>query len=103
MKEDNEKIDNVVLIEGFFSESSVRHACALALNYSNDFPKIVFNQKEEQWSLIFGGTPITEHLAQLRKILNDFRIRELIDKDTRGVRRRIVARALQNVYQNDTL
>jgi His-Xaa-Ser system protein HxsD len=96
-----EKKNNVFLIKGAFSESSVRHASALAFNYSKDFPSIVFDKDEEQWALIFEEIPMADDLAQLNKVLNDFRIRELIDKDTRGVRQRIVARALQNVYQND--
>ena len=101
MISDNESHNNVVLVGREVSESSVRHACALIFNSYTEFPKVAFNDEAKEWQLYFVEVPSEEFVSRFHKVLNDFRIRELIDKDTGGVRRRIVSRALQNVYQNE--
>lgn len=80
-----------------YSEWVVRHACAWTFQ-SAGFPKLALEENSWVLSLPSGLDEATKHL--LERNLNDFRLREIIDAQTAGLRMKIVTHSLENTFKN---
>ncbi len=88
-------VDYKISVE--YTEWVVRQACAWTFQ-SADFPKVSLEEKSWVVSLASGFDEATIHL--LERNLNEFRLREIIDVQTAGLRMKIVTHSLENTYKN---
>jgi His-Xaa-Ser system protein HxsD len=82
------------------SEWVVRNATAWAFARTEEFPEI--SKSKDSWILSFQEPISEEKIAVLKKYINDYKLREIIDQRSGELRLSISEAALKSCYGNSS-